>query len=528
MSKGQKSAIVAIHGVGTPKSGAILTELSRLFTNRSYKRQDVEIDGITFACLVPDDHQFPDLLEVNWSDIKRPPRSVMGVGERIISLSFALARAKLCGRKLTLVTQKVHSFVLETVLLWVLFPVLLGLMHANLSGYVRLIADAAVIGMAILLYVSTRRTTTTARMAGTIALVSLTALCVVLNVWSASLAVVNRLAVRLYGLAQMAAAVIIVLTGVEVFIRLVCKKLKIGDVLSGLAFSYMPLAMLSALGSFIWAIALNLLRLRHPPIIDQGWQDMFLKNLGYDLKSVEWAMAGATAALGIFAVVAVIAYRLTGSANRGRTARGAIFLGLTLMPLFLAVPGALLVLTSPYFGRVLHWTSSQNVWQVYTVSALRIVPWLFATVTPVAVLLGVLADVVFYITDSNLGLSSFESCNERLTQLLKYTSLNYSSIHVIGHSQGSVIAYTTLGQSQIQDPTVLTSVGSPLGTLYKKYLGWDIKARPDWKNLYRSGDYIGGPVGIVSVDQDIGPGGHTGYWDEPRILTRLGQLGRQG
>jgi len=91
----------------------------------------------------------------------------------------------------------------------------------------------------------------------------------------------------------------------------------------------------------------------------------------------------------------------------------------------------------------------------------------------------------------------------------------------VGHSQGSVIAHTTLSDLKTYCPTALTTIGSPLGTLYKKYLSWDIETLSDWKNLFRSGDYIGGPVGIAEVDEDIGPGGHTEYWGDSRLLPWL-------
>jgi hypothetical protein len=160
---------------------------------------------------------------------------------------------------------------------------------------------------------------------------------------------------------------------------------------------------------------------------------------------------------------------------------------------------------------------------VYTVSALRVVPWLVAAVTPVATLLDVLADVVFYITDRELRFSSFEVCNKRLALILQYAQSHYAWIHVVAHSQGSMIAHRVLSEPVSNVPIALTTVGCPLRTLYERYLGWPITLLSHWRNLFRSGDYVGGPVNLVGIDENIGPGGHTGYWEDSRISGRLSE-----
>src|SRR5580693_2128941 len=233
-------------------------------------------------------------------------------------------------------------------------------------------------------------------------------------------------------------------------------------------------------------------------------------------------MAGATFIIGCLAILAVINYRLTDPRDQGRTAHSWIWYLTVGAPLCLSVPGTLLALTSPYFGQLLKAGSDHGVLSIYTWSALRILPWLVAAVSGLAVLLDVLSDVVFYVTDRNSMLSSFRICNDRLERLLRYGQTNYTWLHVVGHSQGSVIAHTTLGRFEIKVPHAVTTMGSPLGPLYSKYLQWPVSGiATDWKNLFRSGDYIGGPVGISGVDHDIGNGGHTDYWGDRRIIPRL-------
>jgi hypothetical protein len=131
-------------------------------------------------------------------------------------------------------------------------------------------------------------------------------------------------------------------------------------------------------------------------------------------------------------------------------------------------------------------------------------PHNFITITPIATLLDVLADVVFYITDNQNRLSSRAACNKRFQLLFSYAQTRYGWIHVVAHSQGSVIAHQTLSELDIKVPTALTTFGSPLGTLYKRYLQWGVSSRPNWLNLYRSGDYIGGAIGIDGLTGKLG------------------------
>jgi hypothetical protein len=531
MAKNDQGVIVAIHGVGTPAPGNILTDLSKLSPNTSYVRSDITEGGTTFARLVSDDGLVPDLIEVNWSDIKRPPRSIMGVAAWTVALSFALSRATLPWTKVRLVTGWFHTILFEAVILWVLFPVLLGLMHANLGGFALAIADAAVVGIAVVTLCASWNTTRTAQIAGVLTVVGLVALAAILWIWPEKTGLVNPVAVRIYGLAQIAAAVFIAFTAIEVALRRALRQITFADALARLAFAYVPLALLSALGSCIWAVTLNIVvRLRHPAVLDQNWQTMFLQNLGYDLASVELAMASATAALGVFVFAAMLAYLIYCTINpekQGAVAHRAIFGLLILTPLLLAIPGTLLALTSPYFGQIwrpiLPPTLGQNVLVVYTWSAMRVVPWLLARVTGVATLLDVLADVVFYITDRELRFSSLEVCNKRLALILQYAQSHYTWIHVVAHSQGSVIAHRVLSELVSNVPIVLTTVGCPLRTLYERYLGWPITLRSHWRNLFRSGDYVGGPVNLVGIDENIGSGGHTGYWEDSRISGRLSE-----
>jgi len=516
-----QGAFIAVHGVGIPAPGEIVEELSRLYPDKSYSRSDVVINGTAFARLVPDDERAPHIIEVNWSDIERPQRSVLGAAEWVVALSFALTRAKFEWTKVRLLVSTWNRLFFESVLLWILFPVLLGFANANLSRYALLSADLVVIGLAAITLFINRGTTRMAQVAGTVALGVLVLLTLLLAFRPEVLRYLNPIAVRAYGLAQMFAGVLIFLTAINVAWLALRGELTVHTALARLAFSYLPLVLLSALGSIVWAVFLNLfLRLPHSTDLYNAWQKMFLAHLGYDLKITEWAMAAATAGIGFFAIAALVSYLLAAPARQGITAHRAIYLALIVMPMMLAVPGAAIVATL-HFGGLRPGSGEENVWQVYTVSAMRIVPWLLTAVTPITTLLDVLSDVVFYITDRKLRFSSFDACNRRFSLLFEHAQSRYAWVRVVAHSQGSVIAHTTIAHVAVTVPTSLTTIGSPLGTLYGKYLDWVVTPRKGWRNLYRSGDYIGGPVDVPGVNEDIGPGGHTNYWSDVRLLPWL-------
>jgi hypothetical protein len=153
----------------------------------------------------------------------------------------------------------------------------------------------------------------------------------------------------------------------------------------------------------------------------------------------------------------------------------------------------------------------------------------------------------------------------------------FDRIVIFSHSQGTVIASELLrylkatgdplAHAIARTPTILFTMGCPLRQLYSQRFpiqyawardeqtpnsGKGVSDRPEpaelnvslWINAYRSGDYVGrelwsddsfsadpavfpGPGGGAPnrIDECIGPGGHTHYWDDSamrvaRILDR--------
>jgi hypothetical protein len=96
---------------------------------------------------------------------------------------------------------------------------------------------------------------------------------------------------------------------------------------------------------------------------------------------------------------------------------------------------------------------------------------------------------------------------------------------VIAYSQGCVIALETL---PFDFNGRLITVGCPVDTLYRRFLGYEFgKTRAtrswSWVNLWREGDYVGGPVHFA--DGADGPlrndAGHLYYFKDPEVWDEL-------
>ena len=97
---------------------------------------------------------------------------------------------------------------------------------------------------------------------------------------------------------------------------------------------------------------------------------------------------------------------------------------------------------------------------------------------------------------------------------------------IVAHSQGSVITWTLLrDKGDVAD--LLVTVGSPLSTIYTRFLGEEFQGRftlpVPWHNLFRDGDYVGGAVNGSAVNESIGRGTHTGYWSDEVFARHLAQ-----
>jgi hypothetical protein len=178
-------------------------------------------------------------------------------------------------------------------------------------------------------------------------------------------------------------------------------------------------------------------------------------------------------------------------------------------------------------------TSTANLTplEIYAKSAFRIVPFLLpALIPPLRAVSNVAPDVLLYILPPVFPLSLQSKSRERFRALLTYLRARHPNtpISVIAHSQGTVIASDVLGEDNWRI-TRLVTVGSPLSSLYRRFLGHclDVLPRCEWINIYRLSDYIAGPMSNLSIKDRILPtqyrAAHFRYFENGEVIkTTLG------
>lgn len=160
---------------------------------------------------------------------------------------------------------------------------------------------------------------------------------------------------------------------------------------------------------------------------------------------------------------------------------------------------------------------------------------------PFAAFLDALGDVFFFVVPS-AHLSTRRQTLPRLAQALRLLAPGGGHTVVFAHSQGTVIAATMLSRmarllARSPGRLTLVTVGSPLTTLYRNFLGAHLgegyaalcAAQPErfrWINLSRPADYIGGAIELPGVSNRdlLTPGDHAGYWSDTELLKWLKAL----
>ncbi|WP_147041328.1 hypothetical protein [Skermanella aerolata] len=296
------------------------------------------------------------------------------------------------------------------------------------------------------------------------------------------------------------------------------------------AFIYVPLMLASGVGALGWALALQ-----HVPASTQqsvpdptqqkfsSWAEAFNEGLLYDLWNAEVLFTAAVTFYGLALLAVGVVYLVRSKRYRpsaGSNSRDGLAAVLFLMP-FILTATTVLFLTDiawDWLGGCLHRPEpGERIIQIYQISALRLVPFLAFLVGPLAIGLKVAGDVIFYLCPQGSPLAIREKARERVLQLLKVLPPN-ADIHLIGHSQGSVIgleAATASGRHM-----KVHIMGSPIDSLYQRFIGLNLLGdgellrRIILDNSYRRDDYIGGEVGehFAVPNFPVEFGGHTGYW----------------
>jgi hypothetical protein len=554
-----KPLVVTLHGVGAPKAGSTLRPLAKFFGDESgtvYSSSVRILKGIPHVWLESDTVQSPNLMEVNWSDIRHSPQSWYSEMLQIPKLLLGmlhLAERWHGGTRPRRWLLFIYRLFLE-ISVWgvpyIVYVMLLGSMHtedSSISGVKPFIAGstarfiAAVVAFTTLVLVG-RLLWRWSRVIGasTIgwSLVYLTtglACAVNDRAWKWFAKVASDTYVSRHETFPI--VVLILLVFCLVSSRNV---LNLEQRLTRFMLAYLPFLAISVLGSVLWVVAIPLaLKIQSLGGYDDGyatWSRLHAAVLvqhHYDLQLTEYTNLATISIFGtaLLAVAALYELRmLTGwqTEQSGRACRNAIKYVVWLVPI-----GAV-ALTWVIVRGHLRPDSVQprNVLTVYKISSLRILPYLPWVFTPMRIVLDVIGDVLFSALPEDDQLSIRHDLLSRVQTAIDYAlSTGASRIILFSHSLGTVFGAACLGEAR--SAVELITSGSPITTLHARFLGFTLdmmngfRGSPvNWTNYYRFGDYIGGPIkkeGAITsvVNKALRNRGHTGYWSDSSILTFL-------
>jgi hypothetical protein len=534
-----KRVLIAIHGVGDSPPGATLLEISQGIRARgvSSVRADLVIDGVQYPRMTVEHPQIAEIIEINWSDVARPSASVVDLLDylaRIVVALLYIATPVAGERKSRLASAYRICFEASLVyciyaplvaMLWMIAQprgaeadVAIGiagtLVVAALTWYLRRFGGALWVGWL---------------WAGVIAIATPAVAMDLLTVDG-----VVRTATIAYVISQVATSTTLFFAIAGLALR---RKLPADQRIAGMALLYFPFFIISAIGAVIWAFALGGVSLAAEARFD-AWQELYastLESIGYDLALVEFTFASMVAlvALGLVCVAVLYFMRARKPAENppeqtaGELARNG---GRVVLAIGAATFAALCLVY--VWSAVTDWRTgwSLSALEVYSFSALRFLPYIPLMVGPLAVVAGIVVDILFYIVPMT-RLSTAAELHGRLGAVLEHVrSTTGAPIVVAAHSQGTVIAVDVLGRGLATNPILLITAGSPVVSLYARFLGSTPEIRADaagvsfraprWINFWREGDYIGAVQrrdGVIEVN--LGRGGHTAYWqDENKML----------
>ncbi|MEQ9059876.1 MAG: hypothetical protein RLW61_10695 [Gammaproteobacteria bacterium] len=533
-----------VHGVGDPDPGHLLRNVSIGMHEggASGIRSDLVIDGILYPRLIVDDG-VTSIIEANWSDIAKPRRSALSVLDYLVRIIAALlrfahkpqpARFPLSG------PSAIYRFCFEAFLVFSIYGPLVGLAWKTSEQL-----GARVIGAIGIGFVTTLCCLTVylkkfggVLWAGWIwaSLIGLATLGVVTKYISINdtLLFATSVYVGSQGV-----------TGLALFFALahtcINKSFTWDQRVARMGLLILPFFVISAIGALLWATAIFSSRILSDNQY-QVWQIIYtdsLETLNYPLAFVELTFATLVAflAVGFLLVGSIYWFVSRKSAQEprprspGQLARR---LALWIIAGCAAVYATLVVVYSfvAYSSDCrLPW-QGLSVWEVYSWSSMRFLPYLFFFIGPLSIATAVIVDILFYIvpksedSESVVDLSAGRMVRHRLLQVIRHQAERGEQIVVVAHSQGSVIAIDALGRDNNASVTALITAGSPAYSLYDRCLGSTAESRaiddgyafespPNWANVWREGDYIGDVQGRSGVREiDLGPGGHINYWSD--------------
>jgi hypothetical protein len=514
-SEHKKIHIILVHGVGNPALGSLLSPAEKVLGG-TFTRDDFYIDGIQYPHAMGSSRA--TLSEVNWSDLRRPLAGLKGVLQHIIWLisSMLTVPRSLYPPSLGRKVLAGYEFGFQAVIVWVLSLPIIGMyLYAARPGIGYAIAAAGGLVLAMMAWFLGRYWSL--YKAGFIWAVVTSALgaWAILNGKLEFLAFVTA---RIYVGGQIALGILLFLAGSALMTR---RDLTLFQRLGHMGLLYLPFALLSGVGALIWSLSLFGAKYA-PQVFDahkfEKWGNVFTLALHYNLDYVELVFTQLIGAIGILALLLVLLYVIV---RKGRVAQDGLAVLLILMPVLIGIAGFVFFTSLITFHPASPSVGSSEVFRIYLRSAARLLPFLPFTFGPLGIVLDVLGDVVFFLAPGKISIR--DDSERRVEGALNYVSSkgkNDDTVVIFCHSQGSVIVRDVLGRFALT-PRLYT-VGSPLDSIYERFLGWrpqDFRGQGiDWLNLFRTGDYVGGPI-EGAKNQEIGPGGHTGYWCDPKAWT---------
>jgi hypothetical protein len=544
------SRLIVIHGVGDAPPGAGLAEVSQglLAGGAVTERADLLIEGVTFPRARVERHEVAEVVEVNWSDVERPDRTMIGLLDYWARIVVALLKVGTASTSPESATSKrgaplfawLYRVAFEALLVYSIYPAMVTMFWMAVQpGRTAVVTAVGGLGTAIIagltFYLS--RFAPAFRIGWFWALAVVIATLALMTGHLSPNAVVC-LAAFAYAGAQMITSTLLFAALLQVLFdgstSKDCRVARMGIL-------YFPFFILSAVGALIWAVSLALVNwLPDTKAGAQTWQGTFsasLSSVGYDLALIEFtfALMVSLLAIGALAIVAIYVKR-----SRDTTKHAGAFARDSARNLIAAGALTFALLTIVYViagATKTRFATSELVWVVYTISSLRIVPYIPLMVGPLSLVAGIVVDILFYIVPDE-RMSTAPTLHRRLQTIIDYMrSTGNAPIVVAAHSQGTIIAIDVLGrESSIQSsslaPMYLVTAGSPIASLYKRFLnstpenrsprgldGHSVFVPPrEWVNFCREGDYIGGRQdrnGVV--EESLGLGGHTLYWGESKL-----------
>jgi hypothetical protein len=324
---------------------------------------------------------------------------------------------------------------------------------------------------------------------------------------------------------------------------------------------------LSGIGALIWAINFNVgWALERLNIADQdlvnNWKTMYYESSIYNVAFMELVNGGAAFLAGFYLIIGFLLWFLQTKLETffGQLKSGAFLRDWIAWFFPLSLAFSVAVITALVVDLLNLWpiaeafrlcdlpgfcasfgidptdSPASQIRAIYTLSALRLLPFLALLVGPMRTGLDIAADILLYIQPPRTSpLATGEKARIRLMQLYEHLAADPAArISVVAESQGTRIAVDALQHADVK-PAVLVTVGSPLAVLYLRLLNVPVRVAGGgspglhWRSFYRWSDFIGGPIPVGPDTDEVIPtnyqDSHFRYWKEPEVISAFALRG---